>query len=406
VTAAEVIACCRRLALCSEESGATTRTFLSKPMREVHSQLTATMRHVGMEVRVDAAGNLRAVYGGTRADAARWLIGSHLDSVRHAGAFDGVLGVVLGIAIVSRLRGRRLPVAIEVVGFSEEEGVRFGVPFIGSRAMTGTVDAALLDRVDAGGVRVRDAIAAYGLDQNELPKAVADRDTLGYFEMHIEQGPVLDEMNAPLGVVCAIAGQTRLAVSFMGAANHAGTTPMARRRDALAGAAEWITRVERGAAVVAGLVATVGRIEVSPGAANVIPGTCMATLDVRHADDRIRESAVATFIDAGREIAAHRNLEVDFGLRLNQPAVPMDAHLTARLEAAVTSVGYPVHTLPSGAGHDAMVLAERMPVAMLFLRTPGGVSHHPDETVREEDVEAALRVGIAFLENVARDSGD
>jgi allantoate deiminase len=181
---------------------------------------------------------------------------------------------------------------------------------------------------------------------------------------------------------------------------------MAQRRDALAGAAEWVTRVEHAAAVVAGLVATVGSIEASPGAANVIPGACLATLDVRHADDRIRESAVAAFIEAGREIAGSRNLEVDFDLRLNQLAVPMDPQLTARLAAAVAAAGYPVHLMPSGAGHDAMVLAERMPVAMLFLRTPGGLSHHPDEAVHEEDVEAALNVGTAFLENIAQDSSD
>lgn len=373
-------------------------------MRAVHSQLTETMQHLGMTVRVDAAGNLRGIYGGTRTDAPRWLIGSHLDTVRHAGAFDGVLGVVLGIAMVSRLGGRRLPVAIEVIGFSEEEGVRFGVPFIGSRALAGTVDAALLDRIDGRGMTVRDAISAYGLDPDGLPESAAGRDALGYFEMHIEQGPVLDDMNAPLGIVSAIVGQSRLAVTFTGAANHAGTTPMAGRRDALAGTAEWITRVEHAATMVVGLVATVGSITVSPGAANVIPGACVATLDVRHADDRIRESAVATFVDAAREIAKRRSLDIDVDLRLNQLAVPMDAQLTSRLESAVAAAGYPVHVLPSGAGHDAMVLAPRMPVAMLFLRTPGGVSHHPDEAVREEDVEAALRVGTGFLEGMVQGS--
>jgi allantoate deiminase len=404
MTAAEVIACCRRLASCSQEPGATTRTFLSEPMRDVHSQLTETMRRAGMDVSVDAAGNLRAVYAGARPDAPRWLIGSHLDTVRHAGAFDGVLGVVLGIAMVSGLKGRRLPVAVEVIGFSEEEGVRFGVPFIGSRAVAGTLDDSLLDRTDARGVRVRDAIAAFGLDLNELTAAAADGDALGYLEIHIEQGPVLDAVNAPLGVVSAIVGQSRLAVTFRGAANHAGTTPMNQRRDALAGAAEWMTRVERGATVLAGLVATVGSIEVSPGTPNVIPGACHATLDVRHADNRVRESAVATFIEAAREIAANRNLAVNFELRFDQPAVPMDAQLITRLEAAVAATGAPVHIMTSGAGHDAMVLAERLPVAMLFLRTPGGLSHHPDEAVREEDVEAALQAGMAFLENVARDS--
>jgi allantoate deiminase len=375
-------------------------------MREVHAHLTAAMQRAGMEVRVDAAGNLRGRYAGRRSDGRRWLIGSHLDSVRDAGAFDGILGVVLGIAIVNRLAGRRLPIGVEVIGFSEEEGVRFGVPFIGSRAVAGTLDDALLDRTDGGGVSVRDALTAYGLDLRHLPDAAVGSDALGYFEMHIEQGPVLDAQDLPLGVVSAIVGQSRLGVAFTGAANHAGTTPMAQRRDALTGAAEWITRVERAAQAVAGLVATVGRIEVSPGAPNVIPGSCMTTLDVRHVDDRVRESAVVTLVEVAREIAAARGLTVDFDVRLTQSAVPMDKHLQSHLESAVAESGFPLHVMPSGAGHDAMVLAGRLPVAMLFLRTPGGLSHHPHEAVREEDVAAALTTGSAFLERVAGQSGD
>jgi allantoate deiminase len=375
-------------------------------MREVHAHLTAAMQRAGMEVRVDAAGNLRGLYAGSRGDRRRWLIGSHLDSVRDAGAFDGILGVVLGIAIVNRLAGRRLPTGVEVIGFSEEEGVRFGVPFIGSRAVAGTLDDALLDRVDAGGIRVREALTAYGLDCHHLPDAVAGPEVLGYFEMHIEQGPVLDGQDRSLGVVSAIVGQSRLGVSFTGVANHAGTTPMAERRDALAGAAEWITLVERAAQAVAGLVATVGRLDVSPGAPNVIPGSCVMTLDVRHVDDRVRESAVARFVEGARKIAETRSLTVDFDVRLAQPAVPMDASLRSQMESAVTESGYPLHVMTSGAGHDAMVLAERMPVAMLFLRTPDGLSHHPAEAVREEDVDAALTVGSAFLERVARQAGD
>jgi allantoate deiminase len=403
MNAAEVIACCRRLAQYSEEPGATTRTFLSHPMREVHAELGAAMQRIGMEIHVDAAGNLRGVLPAARAGARRLLIGSHLDTVRRAGAFDGVLGVVLALAIADDPRIRQLPFAVEIIGFSEEEGVRFGVPFIGSRALAGTVDDALLDRQDSDGVTVRDAIVAYGLEPRLLPDAVAGDDVIGYLEMHIEQGPVLDTMNLPLGIVSAIVGQSRLAVTFTGAANHAGTTPMSERRDALAGAAEWMNRVERAAAVVAGLVATVGRIDVVPGAANVIPGVCTATLDVRHVDDRVRQSAVATFIEAARETADSRRLNVDVDVRLNQPAVPMDAQLSAHLEASVAQSGYPVHVMPSGAGHDAMVLAHRMAVAMLFLRTPGGLSHHPDETVREEDVAAALTVGVAFVSRLAGD---
>ena len=236
--------------------------------------------------------------------------------------------------------------------------------------------------------------------------AAAQGNLLGYFEMHIEQGPVLDALDTPLGIVTGIVGQSRLTVTFDGAANHAGTTPMSQRRDALAGAAEWIGRVERDALAVAGLVATVGRLDVSPGAANVIPGSCTATLDVRHAEDHVRESAVGACIDAARDIAASRDLTVAVDRRLNQPAVPMDLRLRAQLEAAVDEAGYPVHLMPSGAGHDAMVLADRCPTAMLFLRTPRGVSHHPDESVREDDVEAALQVGAAFLGRVAQERHD
>jgi allantoate deiminase len=402
MTAAEVVACCRALAGCSEESGATTRTFLSPPMREVHARLTHLMEAAGMQVHVDAAGNLRAVYPGMRDTAPRLIVGSHLDTVRHAGAFDGVLGVVLGVALVQRLGRRRLPFGIDVIGFSEEEGVRFGVPFIGSRAVTGTLTSELLERQDADGCTVRDAIRHYGLNPDELPQATIATDVIGYLELHIEQGPVLDLHHVPLGVVSAIAGQSRFVVTFTGVANHAGTTPMTARRDALAGAAEWIMHVEQASHRRPGLVATVGRLEVPDGAANVIPGECTATLDVRHAQDAIRVEAAARLVAAAREIAQRRGLAVNIERRHDQPAVPTDSMLRTRLEHAVAACGYPVHVMASGAGHDAMVMAARMPVAMLFLRTPAGISHHPDESVREEDVEAALRVGGAFLDGLAQ----
>jgi len=402
VTAADVVACCRELAACTEEPGVTTRTFLSPPMRDVHARLTRLMEAAGMDVHVDAAGNLRGLYPSTRADAWRFLIGSHLDTVRHAGAFDGILGVVLGVALVRRLQGRRLPLAVEVIGFSEEEGVRFGIPFIGSRALQGTLDPAVLEYRDAAGCSVRDAIVAYGLDPGALPDAIMADRTAGYLEFHIEQGPALDALQLPLGVVSAIVGQSRFRVDFEGSANHAGTTPMASRRDALAAAAEWIARVEREATQVPGLVATVGRLDVLPGAANVIPGECRATLDVRHAVDTVRKKSAAALTDAAREIGIRRGLHVYVYPQLDQAAVGMDPPLRERLERAVDQCGYPIHVMASGAGHDAMVLAAELPVAMLFLRTPGGVSHHPDETVREEDVEAALRVGDAFLDDLAQ----
>jgi allantoate deiminase len=404
-TARDVIRWCRRLADCTEEAGATTRTFLSEPMRAVHKELREWMERGGMTVRIDSAGNLRGVRAGSSDLAPRLYIGSHLDTVPNAGAFDGILGVVLGVALVERARRRPLPYAIEVVGFSEEEGVRFGVPFIGSRAFTGTLTADTLQRRDARDRSVADAIRTYGLDPAQMDDAGAAHSAIGYLEFHIEQGPVLERTGLPLGVVTAIAGQSRHGVTFTGAANHAGTTPMNARRDALAAAAEWIAAVERFAADTSGMVATVGRIEAHPNAANVIAGSCIASLDLRHADDAVRRAAAMRMIEAARTIGMRRGIEVTDQTNLDQAALPMDAGLTAALERSVMSAGYPVHRMTSGAGHDAMVVADRMPAAMLFVRSPGGISHHPDESVIEEDVEAALAVGLRFLDEIAVQAG-
>jgi allantoate deiminase len=366
----------------------------------VHAHLTAWMTELDMTVRVDSAGNLRGVYPGRSPGGPRLFIGSHLDTVPRAGAFDGVLGVVLGIALVERVNGGRFPFAIEVVGFSEEEGVRFGAPFIGSRAFAGTIDQTLLSRRDAHGRTVFDAIQDYGLDPRALDEAVAGN-AIGYLEFHIEQGPVLDNLRVPLGVVDAIAGQTRAEATFVGAAGHAGTTPMATRRDALACAAEWIGAVEREAQATAGLVATVGKISASPGAANVIAGVASATLDVRHADDGVRAAAAKQFSALARDIANRRGIDLSWRWGVDQPAVRMDPALATKLERAVSRAGVPVHRLSSGAGHDAMAVAARMPAAMLFIRSPGGISHHPDESVLESDVAVALDVGRNFLDELA-----
>ncbi len=353
-----------------------------------------------MSVHVDAAGNIRGCYAALQPGMPRLLIGSHLDTVPRAGAFDGVLGVVLAVALVNLLAGRRLKFQIEVVGFSEEEGVRFGVPFIGSRALVGTVDDELLSRRDEHDVSVQDAIRQFGLDPTRMVDARVNDDALGFLEFHIEQGPVLESLDFPLGVVDAIAGQSRLSFLFEGKANHAGTTPMNLRRDALAGAAEWLGKVESEAQATHGLVATVGRLQVLPGAGNVIAGTVHASLDVRHADDVIRKRAVDAFQKRANEIAARRGLSVSWEWQLNQASVAMDASLVEMLKHSVKQAGHPVHQMVSGAGHDAMILASRIPVAMLFLRSPGGISHHPDETVLVEDVAAALMTGKAFLEKL------
>jgi allantoate deiminase len=375
--AEKAIRWCRDLSLMTEEPGRTTRTFLSPPMHEVHAALSAWMREAGMSVRVDPAGNLRGIYGDP--SARRLVIGSHLDTVPNAGAFDGILGVVLGIALVET----KPPIAVEVVGFSEEEGVRFGFPFIGSRAFVGTPgdDVAV----------AADAIREFGLDPSRIDEARFDPVSAGYLEFHIEQGPVLESLDLPLGIVETIVGQSRLLVTFTGKANHAGATPMALRHDALAAAAEWIGAVER-----CGLVATVGSIAVSPNAGNVVPGEVVASLDVRDACDEKRRQTVARLLNVACECGARRGVSVSHRMKLDQAAVAMDAGMRSRLARA--GVAY---TMNSGAGHDAMIVAPHLPSAMLFLRSPGGISHHPDEAVLVEDVEAALGVGVRFLEELA-----
>jgi allantoate deiminase len=326
-----------------------------------------------------------------RRRAATLVIGSHLDTVPNAGAFDGILGVVLGVALIENL-----PYAIELIGFSEEEGVRYGVPFIGSRAVAGSLDASLIARISG-------AIRDFGLDPARIPEAKLSGDVFGYLEFHIEQGPVLEHLGLPLGIVDGIAGQSRLMVHFEGHANHAGATPMALRHDALAGAAEWIGAVERIARETPHLVATVGRIAAEPGAANVIAGAAHASLDVRHASDEVRQCGVHRILNAAESIGQRRGLSLRTEFCLDQSAVAMDADLTSRLARAVNAEGFGAHRMTSGAGHDAMILAPHVRTAMLLVRSPGGISHHPDEAVHVEDVEAALACGARFLADLERE---
>ncbi len=388
---------CRKLASFSQDHGSTRRTFLSPPMRDCHREITAWLKPLGAEVKIDAAGNLRGYYAAAESDAPRLLIGSHLDTVPNAGAFDGVLGVVLGVALLEALEGKRLPFGIEVIGFSEEEGQRFGTPFIGSRALVGRLDDELLSRKDENGVCVRQAIQGFGLDPREIFEAVLKNKTLGYVEFHIEQGPILDGLDRPLGVVEAIAGQSRLEFVFTGSVNHAGTTPMNQRHDAIAAAAEWITAVEREAQSVEGLVATVGCITAKPGAPNVIAGETRLTLDVRHGSDDSRDRAVEALVRLAEAIAARRGLSVHHKTLLTQPSVAMDGPLARQIGEAIRRAGCEPHIMVSGAGHDAMILAERVPAAMIFLRTPRGISHDPAESVRVEDVAKAISAGSHLL---------
>jgi allantoate deiminase len=335
----------------------------------------------------------------------RLLMGSHLDTVPNAGAYDGILGVVLPLSVLGALQGRKLPFAIEVVGFSEEEGVRFGIPFIGSRALAGDLDEDLLGRQDAQGISVRKAIENFGLNPAEIAQAVIGSDIFGYLEFHIEQGPVLESAGRPLGVVEAIAGQSRLEFTFTGQSNHAGTTPMNLRRDALAGAAEWISAIERRAQTASqdalGLVATVGAIQAKPGAVNVIAGETRLSLDVRHQNDNARNATVDYFVFQAEDIAKRRGLDVRWKIAMNQRAVPMDPFLVTQVEQAVSRAGCEPYRMVSGAGHDAMIMAERVPSAMIFLRTPGGISHHPAESVGVGDVAKAIDCGLHLLDQLA-----
>jgi allantoate deiminase len=397
VRARATIARCRKLATFSEEPGRITRTFLSAPMRDCHQEIAAWLKPLGAETRIDAAGNFRAFYAAKGPDAPRLLIGSHLDTVPDAGCFDGVLGVVLGVALIEALEGERLPFGIEVVGFSEEEGVRFGTPFIGSRALVGRLDERMLRRADERGVSVRAAIKDFGLNPSEIPDARLQSGVLGYLEFHIEQGPVLEKLGLPLSAVEAVAGQSRLQLTFVGRAGHAGATPMHSRRDAVAAAAEWITAVEREARRTRGLLATVGVVDPKPGATNVIAGEARVTLDLRHRSDVVRARATDRLVRLAENIALRRGLSVRRRGTLSQQSVAMDPFLVGQVEQAICQAGCKPHRMVSGAGHDAMILAERVPAAMIFLRTPDGVSHNPKETVRVSDVEKAIEAGMHLL---------
>jgi len=404
--AERVIADCRRIALMTEEPGRTTRRFLTEPTRAVHALLRERMEALGMKVAVDAVGNLRGLWKPWGAGVKRLLLGSHIDTVPDAGAFDGVLGVMLTIEWVGIAREFGLPLAIEVIAFSEEEGMRYGVPFLGSRAVTGAFDTAMLKLSDADGVTMDAAMRAFGLNPAKIEDAEIGDDVIGFVELHIEQGPVLEAEGIPVAVVEGITGQTRLNLRFTGQANHAGTTPMHLRRDALAAAAEWVAKVEkqiRAAATTTdpGIVATVGRIVVEPNAGNVIAGSAEVSFEIRYGSSAARHRWTRKLIADAEAIAKMRGIGFEWTEKLDQQTVRMDRGLSTMLRSAVKACGYPVKTMPSGAGHDAMVMAGRVPTAMLFLRSPGGISHHPTESVLEADVEASLNIGREFLMRIA-----
>jgi len=355
--AARVLERCDRLGRISEEPDRLTRRFGTEAMREANRRVAGWMREAGLDPREDAVGNLI----GRRGEGPAMMLGSHLDTVVGAGRYDGPLGVLVALEAAERV-----PAPVEVVAFADEEGVRFGTAYLGSSALTGSFEPAWLDLRDEDGVRLGDLVRDPG---------PARADVLGYVEVHIEQGPVLERLGEPVGVVTAIAGQSHAEVAFTGEAGHAGTVPIEDRRDALTAAAEWILAVERARG-------TVGRLDVEPGVRNVIPAAATLTLDLRDADDAARHAAVARLRDEARVIAARRSVTLSWLQTGDVPAVAMDERLTAAFGVSTS--------LPSGAGHDAAMMARIAPAAMLFVRCAGGISHHPAESVAEADVAVAI----------------
>jgi allantoate deiminase len=375
---------CDELGMVSDEPGRLTRTFHSPAMARANALVGEWMRSAGLEVREDAAFNLVGRWPSAANRRARTLLlGSHLDTVRDAGKYDGPLGVLTALAVVEALRqaGFKLPFHVEVIGFSDEEGVRYHSSYLGSRALAGTLTKKDLSVIEEKGV-----------EQAKRKRG----ELLAYAEVHIEQGPVLEARKFALGVVSGIAGQTRIRVEFSGRAGHAGTTPMALRRDALCAAAEFILAVER-----IGVTATVGQIEAQPGASNVIPAHVTISLDVRHLEDARRRAAVERLRERANAIAKKRAVSVSWTPVQETASVACDSRLRAVLHAAAREFEPAAPQLPSGAGHDAAALAAICPVAMLFVRCKGGLSHHPGESVKRADVAKGIAALRSFVLRLA-----
>jgi len=392
---------CDALARHSELKDGLTRVFLSAEQKQANALVLGWMREAGMRADVDAIGNVAGRYEGERPGLPCLMLGSHLDTVRDAGRYDGMLGVITAIECVHALNaaGRRLPFAVEVLGFGDEEGVRFGTTLLGSRAVAGTFDAKTLQAVDAAGTTLEQALRDFGLDPARIP-AVARRkgEVLAYAELHIEQGPVLEAEELPVGVVTAINGYSRYAVSLTGVAGHAGTVPMRLRRDALAGAAECALAVERVASALPEVVGTVGWLQTKPGAINVIPGEVHFTLDLRAPKDELRLAALAELRAAFEGIAAARALVLTMRELQSFGVTPCAERLMAQLDAAVAAEGLKPRRLPSGAGHDGMAMQAVADVCMLFVRCKHGISHNPAESITAEDAATGARVLMNFIE--------
>jgi allantoate deiminase len=400
LTAAPLMDRLDMLATCSEHPQFLQRTYLSEAYRRAADLVADWMRQAGMSTRMDAVGNVIGLYEG-EPGAPSLLLGSHLDTVRDAGKYDGPLGIVAAIACIARLHRarRRMPYAIEVVAFSEEEGVRFGTTLLGSRAIAGTFDMRDLDRTDAQGVTLREAITTFGLDPNEIPAAAyAPERVIGYVELHIEQGPVLEQKDLSVGIVDAISGAARYLVDVRGTAGHAGTVPMEERRDALAAAASCITGVERRCSCEPGLVGTVGCVEVINAAINVIAGHVRFTVDVRAPDDKQRAACELDMLQDFQAVATARRVSISVKKIYDVAAMPCAPWLVTQIADAILTQGVEPFQLPSGAGHDGLALRTIADVGMIFVRCAGGISHNPAESITAADAECGARVLAQFID--------
>jgi allantoate deiminase len=390
------------LAAFTDVPGELTRLYLSPAHKAAALQVQVWMEQAGMSARIDAMGNVVGRYEGSRPGLPALLLGSHIDTVRNAGKYDGNLGVVAAIEAVAALNrdGARLPFAIEVLAFGDEEGVRFPTTLTGSRGVAGTLgeQPGALDASDSDGTSVREALVRFGCNPVDIPgEARRGEAVVGFVEVHIEQGPVLEAEGQPIGVVTAIAGASRFRFVVAGEAGHAGTVPMRLRKDALAAAAEMVLAVERTGTGEADLVATVGQLEILPGAVNVIPALARFTLDIRSPSDGSRERAIASLLAELSEIAARREVTLTETRFYDEPAAICDAGLSEALAAAVRRCGIEPRHLPSGAGHDGLAMVALCPIAMLFVRCRGGVSHNPAESITARDADVAVRVLVDFL---------
>jgi N-carbamoyl-L-amino-acid hydrolase len=389
------------------ERGELTVTYLTDAHRACAQRLAHWMKtDCGFDdVEIDAVGNVVGVYHGTDPASKRLLTGSHYDTVRNGGKYDGRLGILVPMACVRELhrQGRRLPFGFEVVGFAEEEGQRYKAVFLGSGALTGHFDTAWLDQTDADGVSMRQAMAHAGLCMDDIAKLKRDASNyLGFVEVHIEQGPVLNEMDLPLGVVTSINGSVRYVGEIVGMASHAGTTPMDRRRDAATAAAELTLFVEQRASAEPHLVGTVGMLEVPNGSINVVPGSCKFSLDIRATTNAVRDACAADVLAALKAICDRRGLHYRLEETMRAAAAPSAPEWQTRWESAVRALGLPVHRMPSGAGHDAMKLHEIMPQAMLFMRgLNAGISHNPLESITNDDTELCVHAFQNLLNQLA-----